>query len=247
MARTKSPTVIGGLASVRAVRRADSSGHGQEFKTRPSQTKLPKEDKAAIERKKKQGIASHARRTAMPAKHELLCYECSYPFTIHGIIRNVICPKCHITLCADDVTINTVWDSDIKTVANVIIKKDAEVKSCDIIARDITIAGNAKLASMQIGRLLNIEKGAKLDFKKIKFKDLSIKSKAKVSLKDDLTCNNLDIAGSIKGNITSKGIVTVKSGGLLQGSLKTTHLIVEDGGGLKARLNIGISTEQKKD
>ncbi len=239
MARTKSPTVIGGLASVRAVRRADSSGHAQEFKTRPSQTKLPKEDKEAIEQKKKTGVASHAKRTAMPVKHEMLCYECGYPFAIHGLIRNVICPKCHLTLCADDVTINTEWDSDIKTVTNVIIKKDGVVKSCDIVARDITIAGDAKLASMQIGRLLNIEHGAKVDFEKIKFKDLAIKTKARISLKNKLSCKNIEIEGTIKGDIISSGIVTIRSGGLLQGSLKTTHLIVEDGGGLKATLNIG--------
>ena len=114
MARTKSPTVIGGLASVRAVRRADTSGHTQEFKTRPSQTTLPKEDKEATARKKKQGIASHAKRTAMPAKHEMLCYECAYPFVIHGVIRNIICPKCHITLCADEITINYCCDSTIR-------------------------------------------------------------------------------------------------------------------------------------
>jgi cytoskeletal protein CcmA (bactofilin family) len=240
MVRTKSPTVIGGLASVRAVRRADNSGNAQEFKTRPSQNKLPKEDKEAAERKKKKTVASHAKRTAMPEKHEMLCYECGYPFVIHGIIRNVICPKCHLTLCADDITINNEWDNDIKTVANVIIKKEAIVKPCDIIARDITIAGNAKAASMQIGHILNIEKGAQLDFKKIRFKELVIKQKAKISLKNDLSCRNIEVAGTIKGNITSNGIVTIKSGGLLQGSLTATHLIVEDGGGLKAELKIGI-------
>ncbi len=239
MTRAKSPTVIGGLASVRAVRRADSSGHAQKFKTRPSQTTLPKEDKAAIEQKKRNSIAARARKTAMPAKHEMLCYECAYPFVIHGVIRNVICPKCHLTLCADDIIINAEWENDIKTVSNVTIKKDGILKPCDIVARDITIAGNAKLASMQIGRLLTIEKNGQLDFKKISFKDLSIKSNAKISVKNKLTCNNIEIEGTIKSDITAKGIVIIKPGGLLQGNLKTSHLIVEDGGGLKANLKIG--------
>ena len=38
--------------------------------------------------------------------------------------------------------------------------------------------------------------------------------------------------------LKSAGLVTVKAGGLLEGEVHAEHLVVEDGGGLKAELHI---------
>ena len=248
MARTKSPVVIGGLASVNAVRRAANSGNAQQFKTRPSATTLPKEKQTAAGQKNKSAVASHANRTAMPVKHELLCYECSYAFKVSGMLKNIICPKCRTALCSHDITIDTTWSKSVKTIANVIITETGIVKPCEIVASDVTIAGDAReVSSIKTGRMLNIDKGAKIDFSKIEFKDLAVKAGAKISFKEELFCNDAEIAGTIKGPLVSEGTVTIKAGGLLQGSLQGVHLIIEDGGGLKASLNIEHDEEELKD
>lgn len=245
MARTKSPVVIGGLASVNAVRRAANSGNAQQFKTRPSATTLSKEKQTAAGQKNKPAVASHAKRTAMPAKHELLCYECGYSFKVTGMLKNIICPKCRTALCANDITIDTTWSKSVKTIATVIVTEAGIIKPCEIVARNIIIAGDAReVSSIRVGHMLNIDKGAKIDFSKIEFKHLAIKAGAKISFKDELFCNDAEIAGTIKGPLVSEGTVTIKPGGLLQGSLQGVHLIIEDGGGLKASLNIENEEEE---
>jgi cytoskeletal protein CcmA (bactofilin family) len=47
----------------------------------------------------------------------------------------------------------------------------------------------------------------------------------------------------LRAKLTATGTVTVKPGGSLEGEVQTEHLIIEDGGGLKAKARIGPKSE----
>ena len=49
--------------------------------------------------------------------------------------------------------------------------------------------------------------------------------------------------GALRAKLESTGVITVKPGGLLEGQIQAQHLIVEEGGGLKAQLRIGPKSE----
>ena len=157
MARKKSPTVIDGLTSIRAVRHAADTGHLKDFKNGASSSGKPSAGNPATGNKKAP-IAAHARRTSMPTKHQMMCYECGYEFAMHGALHNVVCPKCHIALCSDDIKISADgWGKDVRTVTSVTIQKGVTVNSCNITARNIIVAGDAEKVSMHIGNDLVLE------------------------------------------------------------------------------------------
>jgi cytoskeletal protein CcmA (bactofilin family) len=55
----------------------------------------------------------------------------------------------------------------------------------------------------------------------------------------------LEVRGELEASGLTSGTILVKAGGHLKGTIQTAHLIVEDGGGLTATLNVGphISSE----
>ncbi len=61
---------------------------------------------------------------------------------------------------------------------------------------------------------------------------------AEFKFKQEARYRNVEIFGSLQAKLESTGIITVKPGGLLEGEVQAQHLVVEDGGGLKALLRI---------
>jgi len=234
----KEPNVIDGFSSIRAVRRADESGHSRRFKTRPSQDRVPGPDREPGQKKKDAAPASRIGHTVVPKKHELLCYECGYAFVIQGVIHYPICPKCHRTLIKDDLSIDNEWTGDVKTIGNVEIKSTGVITSGSITARDILIEGNAEQCVLHVGRRLELGHGARFDPAKTEFKDARIRPDARIKILHKFFCRNLTVEGELTATVFASGSVSVKSGGALLGSLNTARLTVEDGGGLKARLRV---------
>lgn len=238
MPGSKEPLVIDGLSSVRAARRAGAAGRGRSFRSRPSRNKPQQRKRTPSAQASGSTSASRIRQTAVPVKHELLCYECGYAFVIRGVIHNTICPKCHRKLLMDDVSIDSEWTGNVKTVGNVEVRKNGVIKSGSITARDIVLEGNAEQAVLYVGRRLELCRGALFDLEKTTFKDLKVSSGASITIRRKLTCRDLDVEGELKASVHSDGVVCIRTGGLLRGSVKAPRLVVEEGGGLKARLKV---------
>ena len=234
---SKKPLIIDGLASVRAVRRTRDDDAPKEARTRPSRTRLPEDHPRPSDRTR--GLSSaRIGHTAIPVRRELLCYECGYGFVAHGKIHQPICPKCHRNLCMDDMTIAREWQGTVRTLGNVHIRKDGTITGGHITARDILIEGDASAGTLVAGHELQLGPGATFDISTITFSNLVVKPGARISLKRKLVAENVDVEGEVRLNLEATGLVKVHAGGFLKGTVKARHLIVEDGGGLKAKLKI---------
>ncbi|MEM7396773.1 MAG: polymer-forming cytoskeletal protein, partial [Verrucomicrobiota bacterium] len=55
---------------------------------------------------------------------------------------------------------------------------------------------------------------------------------------EHIVFRDLDVEGEVFGRIEVSGLVTIRPGGIVEGALKTSHLEVEEGGGLYARCKI---------
>lgn len=228
--------MIDGFTSVQAVRRA--AGRTGDARKRPSHTTPPAREKNRQEDKKTRKRAARIGHTVIPAKYEIVCYECGYTFKLSGRVYNTICPKCHKRLKTLDYTIDREWAAEIKTIGTIEIKAGGVLKGAELTARDVILAGNAEEGTIACRRL-ELCPGARFDIATVKIRDLLIRSGGNFIITRKFACKNLEVEGQLKGRIFTDGIVTIRPGGFLRGELHGQHLVVQEGGGLKAKVAVG--------
>ncbi|MCK5849402.1 MAG: polymer-forming cytoskeletal protein [Kiritimatiellae bacterium] len=236
MADLKNPNVIDGFSSVQALRHAGKTS--EKPRLRASQSTLPAKTKKSKASEKPSGTGATNLRigqTAVPQKHNIVCYECAYTFVLTGKLSKTICPKCHKTLESSD---HTIADKEVlitQTIGTVHILESGELaEKSKVVARNVVLEGNIEKATIDCTGTLELCRGAKLDIRRIDFNDVLVRKNCQLSLTRKLECRNLDVRGDIKGNIKTTGVATIRAGGLLRGKINTSHLVVEEGGGLKA-------------
>ncbi|MFO7870099.1 MAG: polymer-forming cytoskeletal protein [Kiritimatiellia bacterium] len=230
MARSDKVSEIDGFTSVQAARHSRKSGEKpQRAEPAANPPRRPNPAKPAAR-------PMRIGHTIVPEKHEIICYECGYAFTLTGRLQNTVCPKCHNYLEMTSHTVEGRSISTLKTIGTVEIKPDAVLDKAEITAGEILLAGNAEEGILRAFRCLELRTGAKFDVSKTNVRDLRIAAGAAVSVRKKLNCRNLTVNGRVSARITVNGIAVIKPGGLLKGEIKTSHLIVEEGGGLKAKM-----------
>lgn len=235
MARPDSPGMIDGFMSVQAVR------HQGE---RPPDEKPPKDAAPAAKAEESRSDSALPQKqasigqTALPSRHELICYSCGYAFVITGSLNKVFCPKCREQLETSDRTIEGEWKEDIRTVGRVHVHQGATVIGATIVATDVIIAGDCTQAKLQPTRRIELDTGARVQPEVLNEHSVHVIAGARLSLTAILRCNMLEIFGELQASAEPTGMTTVHPGGMFRGTLKTEHLTVHDGGGLSASLHI---------
>ncbi len=232
------PIVIDGYNSVRAIRRAQRRTESEA--SRKSGRKSEQTRSTAPEKKPGARIGH----TVIPRKHEITCYECDYFFMVSGHIQDTMCPKCHKNLKVLDQTINSEWTDPVKTIGIVTLKEEAVLKGAEIRARDVIVAGNAEDGIIRAGRRLELCKGARINMSKTRMRDLCIRKGGDFEIATTISCRDLELEGRLKARVFADGMVRIKRGGYLDGELHTPHFVVEDGGGLAAKVVIGIGGDK---
>lgn len=233
---SKNGRMIGGFDSVQAVRRSGKGPAGPRLRNSDLHLKVKEEPgKPAEETPRKSGKFA---RTIVPEKHEIECYSCSYKFVLTGKLHDTFCPKCKELLKVDHRIIEDECEEEMATIGTVEIRPEARINGARIVGGNVILAGDARGATIHAFRTLELCDGANLDFKTVEIKDLVIRPGAKFTFRNKLQCRNLEVRGSIRANFQADGRVTVFPGGCLRGQVRAPHLVVEEGGGLKAKVAI---------
>lgn len=239
MPRSDHNGMIDGFSAVQARRRVDGKGLPRE---KPQDRAAPKSPAPADKAQTPNKPASFGH-TAMPTRHDLICYACGYKFVVTGRLDKVICPKCKTQLETGDQHIDGDWTGNIKTVGSVYINSGATVSSAHIVAMDIHVAGVCRNARLEPTRNLELESGAQIDIDKLNGKRLVIVADAKLTFDDPLRCRSLEIHGELQADARPEKGVEIHPGGMFRGTLQAEQLIVHDGAGLKAHLHISPASK----
>ena len=229
--------VIDGLASVEAVRRSARRPAGPRFQ--PSRTTLPALENPREGAPAQRKTASRIGHSAIPVRHEIVCYMCRYVFVVQGRIAKTVCPKCHEWLNYQDYVIDGEWTENITTIGRIEVAPAGIVRNAALLGREISLAGNIEEGSAEAFERLDLWPGARMDLSRLTFRDLLVRREGRFILKGKILCRNVEVEGTLKAKIVAEGVLTVRAGGVLQGDVRTAHLVVEDGAGLKASLNVG--------
>lgn len=178
-------------------------------------------------------------RTTVPVKHLIDCYECGYKFQVHGRATTTHCPKCRALLDLSDHVIDTEWADTVKTAGTIRLTSTGVLKNGDLIGADVILEGIIEGGRARALRTLELGAGAIFSEKAVSGADLRVGPGADFKFKQDAKYRNVEVLGTFRARLEATGMITVRSGGLLEGEVQTEHLVVEDGGGLKAQLHIG--------
>lgn len=248
MAAKHKAQVINGFQSVQAVKRAGRAS--TKARTRETQTRLPDQQEDPEPGSKQK--ATRIGQTAVPEKHELVCYACDYQFITHGRIHNSFCPKCKRELDMGNHVVIGDWTLDVKTMGTIDVKADAVVAGATLIAQNMILAGNIEDARVvQVTRSLELYPGAKLQPKTLMTRRLTFHAESKFSFRRKIACQTVDIGGTLRANLHAEESVTIRAGATFKGEIYTPRLIVEDGATISASMFLGQavtpSSEVKKD
>jgi len=188
-------------------------------------------------------LGARVARTTVPVKHQIDCYECGYKFQVHGRATTTHCPKCRALLDLSDHTIDTEWVDTIKTAGTIRLTPTGVLKNGDLIGADVILEGIIEGGRARALRTLELGAGAIFSEKAVSGPDLRIAPGAEFKFKHDAKYRNVEVLGTFRARLEATGLITVRPGGLLEGEIQTEHLIVEDGGGLRAELRIGPKPE----
>ncbi|MBN1269279.1 MAG: polymer-forming cytoskeletal protein [Kiritimatiellae bacterium] len=236
MAESRKAKFVDGYTAVRAAAHASKRERKPPAKSADQPGQKPEHKTAAG--------AQHYGRTALPTKHEIVCYECDYVFHLTGRAQSTFCPKCRAVLDLIDYTIEDEWTETLKTAGKITLAVKGVLKSGELYANDIVICGTVEAGTVHAVRRLEIGPGAVFPEDNVTARDVTVAPGAAVTLKQKAHFRNVEVAGELKAKIYASGVVSVRPGGCLQGEVHSEHLVVDDGGGLKAKMFIEPAAEK---
>ena len=242
MAESKSPQYIDGFSSVQAVKHHGQRKGRKKPEKKPPPTPAPERKTDATSKGTRQTRIGH---TVRPKSYQIECFNCGYSFKLTGRLSKVFCPKCREALEVDDYVVESgeEWSRDIKTIGRVEVKKGATIRNARILARELALGGRIEESSGYIFGFMELRQGGSFELGDLRVNDIRVSAGCSLSLRRQLECDNLTVQGDIKGRFKIHNRVTVRSGGCLRGNVTAPRLVVEDGGGLKARMKI-INTDR---
>lgn len=237
--RKKADEVVDGFTTLQAAQRAAAKGgHPQHPPAEGAQpaAKAPPPEKVTADHASGKLRVGH---TAQPTRHDIVCYECGFPFFLTGQLKSTYCPKCRSILEAAEQTIDGEWNGSIKTIGLVRITTNGVVKEgARIAANCVVLEGRIEGGKVDICGRLSLCPGGLFVPQSVKVADLAIMPGALLKVDGELSIRSIEIAGEVQGRLRTTGLVMVRAGGRLAGELVGHHLVVEDGAILNATIEI---------
>ncbi|OGV44461.1 MAG: hypothetical protein A2X46_01350 [Lentisphaerae bacterium GWF2_57_35] len=227
---TRKTDVMDGFTVVRMVKHAKDAGVEPIRKAEPESSAPKPPERAEPVR--------HIGKTVQPTKRLIRCYECAYEFSLTVRVAKTHCPKCRTALELTDYKIEGEWTQDLKTAGQIHLMAGSLFKQGRVIGQDVILEGQVEGGTVEAYGTLEIRRGAEFPEGQVKSRHLRIAPGAEVILRQKTLQHDVDVAGILEAELEVSGLLTIKAGGHLRGRVNSRHLIVEDGGGLTARVFI---------
>ncbi len=227
MPRNRKSDVVDGFNVYKAAQ------HAAQKKKAPTEKAAPKPAPADTSKK----IGSHIGRTVLPSKHDVTCYECGYDFQLTGAVKSTYCSKCRAQIAVENFTIKDEWTEDIKTAGTVIIKPEGDVVSGTIKANHIIVEGRASGGLLKAFRWLELRSSATFDPERMTSAHLLIGPDAHLIL-PEVRYDEITVHGTLKSRVFAAGLIRIMDGGRVEGEIHGSRLAVEDGGSLRAEVEV---------
>ncbi len=158
---------------------------------------------------------------------EIRCFTCGHSYMTVAEAQSSQCPKCSGYISLIDYEITEPWNRRIQTCGDVIIQKTGSVAGVALQCHNLTVLGELA-GSVECSGDLIIRSHGKI-IGKVTCRNLRVEKGAKVEFLNPVNASTAFIDGSVRGQISCTGAVTLEKRAHLQGLVRTTSLVVKPG------------------
>lgn len=235
MAAAKRTKVVDGFSVVRGLAQAKQSG----VFPKAGDKRPPKDVSSRLPPPTKPGDSPYIVKTIQPTKRTIRCFECGYEFQLSGITRTIYCSKCREKIDLGDYVIEGPWSEQIKTGGSVIIRPSGRLENVHIKAGNVILEGDLDdRSTIECNQWLELGGQSNPNPRQLTMRNLRIAAGKEMRFTYKLQVNHLELLGTLEADVEAAGLVSIRDGGHLKGTVRGAHLQVEEGGGLSARVFI---------
>lgn len=158
---------------------------------------------------------------------ELECPNCKHPFKASGVAQSSQCPKCCSYLSLLDHEITTQHDRSIQTCGNVIIRKNGAFNAAKLSCHHLTLLGSIHSPIHCTGDLM-IRTHAKINHP-VQCRRLLVEKGSRVEFLSSVQAESAHIKGTVRGQLTCPGAITLEKRSQFHGLVRTSSLVVKSG------------------
>lgn len=158
---------------------------------------------------------------------EVTCFNCGHTHKAVAEAQSSQCPRCSAYISLRNYVISEPWNRRIQTRGDVIIEKTGVVSGITIQCHRLTVLGELAGSVDCSGDLVIRSHGKILG--KVSCRQLRVERGAKVEFLNPVTAASAYIDGTVRGQITCKGAITLEKRAHLQGLVKTASLVIKAG------------------
>ena len=231
----KKTKVMDGFAVVRGLAQAKHDGTlpapgsrkpAEDLSSHPPPPALPKD-------------SPHIVKTIQPTKRTIRCFKCGYEFQLSGTTKTIYCSKCREKIDMGDYVVDRPWSEEIKTGGSVIVRPTGRLENVRIWAGNVILEGEMdEHSSIECSQWLELGGQAQPHARQLAMRNLRVAAGAAMAFKYKLQVHHLELLGTLEADVEAAGLVSIRAGGHLKGTVRGAHLQVEEGGGLSARVFI---------
>jgi len=158
---------------------------------------------------------------------EVTCFNCGHAYKAIAEAQSSQCPKCSGYVSLMDYDITDHWNRRIQTCGDVIIQKTGVVSGVPLKCHNLTVLGELAGSVDCTGDLIIRSHGKIVG--KVKCRNLRVEKGARVEFLNPVTAATAFIDGTVRGQISCTGAITLEKRAQLQGLVRTTSLVVKPG------------------
>ncbi len=229
---SRKPTVVDGFTAIRAAQEAARHGHGDPLRPEGGGDEAEKPEITAK-------AGTRIGRSVVPTKREVICPACGFRSEVAGKLQLFVCAGCHHRMKLDDVTLpEGEWSGELETGGTVTVPAGTLLKGGRIHANDVQLHGKMRGAEVRASRRTVLHPGGDADWVRLVTHDLEVGPGLSITPGKPLELRHLELQGKFCGNVKLTGTLTVHASGDFSGQVRAAGLSVEEGGGLRAALDI---------
>ena len=181
----------------------------------------------------------HIVKTIEPTRRTIRCFKCGYEFKLAGTTKAIYCAKCREKIDLGDYVIDRSWSEELKTGGSVIIRPTGRLENVRIQAGNVILEGELdENSSIECTQWLELGGQTPPNPRQLTMRNLRIAAGTAMKFKYKLQVHHLELLGTLEADVEATGLVSIRPGGHLKGTVRGAHLQVEEGGGLSARVFI---------
>jgi cytoskeletal protein CcmA (bactofilin family)/predicted RNA-binding Zn-ribbon protein involved in translation (DUF1610 family) len=168
---------------------------------------------------------------------EIACLSCEHKQQVSSAAQSSLCPACGSYIDLRDFKIAGPFGRSIQTQGEIVVTSKGDLSSSRAVCREALIEGQVR-GTLSCTGVVRIKQKGKI-VGTIEGQTVIIEKKSDVEFVRPLKGHSIQINGKTSARIMCDGMVTINSGGVMEGTIYAKAINIEKGGVFSGELFIG--------